>query len=111
MRCAPGGSSCVVQLRITITETLSGRRVIAISSRKTTKTTRKPVVLGGAQVTLGSAHSKIVRISLNATGRRLLANHRSLRAKLTAGKPGAGAAHNISVQTIAFKTPAKKHRG
>jgi hypothetical protein len=111
VKCAPGGPSCVVRLRITITETLIGRRVIAISSRKTTKTTRKLVLLGGTEVTLGSAQSKIVRVSLNATGRRLLANHPSLRAKLTAGQPGAGAAHNISVQTIAFKTPAKKHRG
>ena len=66
-------------------------------------------MLGAAKVTLGSAQSKNVRISLNATGRRLLAKDRSLRAKLTAGEPGAGAAHNISVQTIAFKTPAKKH--
>ena len=39
VRCAPSGPSCVVQLRVTITETLSGRRVIAITSRKTTKTT------------------------------------------------------------------------
>jgi hypothetical protein len=100
-----------VQLRVTITETLRGRRIIAITSRKTTRTTRKLVVLGAAKVTLGSAQSKIVRISLNATGRRLLAKDRSLRAKLTAGRPGAGAAHNISVQTIAFKTPAKKHHG
>jgi hypothetical protein len=109
VRCAPGGPSCVVQLRVTITETLRGRRVIAITSRKTTKTTRKSVVIAEAKVTLSSAQSKIVRVSLNATGRRLLAEERSLRAKLTAIEPGA--AHTISAQTIAFKISVKRRHG
>jgi hypothetical protein len=110
VRCAPGGPSCAVQLQVTVTETIRGGRVIAITSRKTTKTTRKVVVLGAARVTLAHGQSKTVRVLLNATGRRLPAKQHPLRAKVTVRKLGATAGPNVSVQTITFKAPVTRHR-
>ena len=53
-----------------------------------------------------AGHSKVVKISLNGTGKRLLSKYRTLHTTLRvtqAGKKG-----TISSQSVTFKAPSKK---
>jgi hypothetical protein len=66
-----GDTSCTVSLELTVTETLRGHRVVAVSARKT-KVTDKTVVVGTAKAIVKAGHKQTVRIALNRTGRNLL---------------------------------------
>ncbi len=69
----------------------------------------KPVVVGTEKVTIRAGHRKTVRITLNRTGRRLLARHHTLKVLLTITQRG----HTVLSRTITFKAkpPSKQtHR-
>lgn len=77
-----GGTSCTITLTLTITETLKGANVIAVSAAKH-KIKRKLVTVGRVTVTIAAGHAKTVKMSLNATGRKLLTKEHTLPLKLT----------------------------
>ena len=63
--------------------------------------------MGSEKVTIQAGTSKNVRITLNRTGRRLLAQKHRLTVKLTATDNG----RTVTTQTIVFKAKAKHKHG
>jgi hypothetical protein len=107
-----GDTSCTVSLKLTVTETLRGHRVIAVSARKT-KVTHKTLVLGTKSATIRAGRSQTVHISLNRTGRKLLAARHKLTAKLTVTQRIAGRNRTVATKKVTFKAPKhqRKHGG
>jgi hypothetical protein len=97
-------TSCTVSLRLTVTETHRGHRLIAVSARKA-KVTHKTVVLGTATATVKAGRTATVRISLNRTGRNLVAARHKVTAKLTVSQ----GKRSVSTQKVTFKA-TKHHR-
>jgi hypothetical protein len=105
-----GGTSCKVSLVLTVKETLKGHKIIAVSARRKAKVTHKVVVVGTASATISAGHSKNVRISLNRTGRKLLAARHKLTAKLQVTQRVGRRNRLISSRNVTFRrTP--RHGG
>ena len=93
-------ATCGLRFNLTVTETLRGNKVIAIGARARPQRRRIIVSVGSTSVRLTAGHSKVVKISLNGTGRRLLSKYHTLRTTLRvtqAGKRG-----TISSQIVKF---------
>ncbi|MGZ4165801.1 MAG: hypothetical protein ACXVFO_04275 [Solirubrobacteraceae bacterium] len=105
-----GATSCTVSLKLTVTETLRGRKIIAVSARKA-KLTHKTVIPGTASATIKAGRKATVRISLNRTGRSLLAAHHRLAAKLSVTQRVNRRNRTLSTQKVTFKAPKPKHGG
>jgi hypothetical protein len=103
------GATCKLTLKLTVTETLKGHRLIAVKARKHATKIHKVVIVGSAQVTLGAGQTRLVKIGLNRTGRNLLAHHHPLKATLrVTQKLANGHVVTVSTQTVVFKG-AKRH--
>jgi fibronectin-binding autotransporter adhesin len=75
---------CTATLTLTVTETVSRGKVISVgAATHVRKTTKKVVVVGSVGATLTAGTGRVVQVSLNALGKRLLAKFHSLTAKLT----------------------------
>ena len=105
-----GDTSCTVSLKLTVTETLRGHKVIAVSARKA-KVTHKTIVLGTASATIAAGRTATVKIGLNGTGRHLLAARHRLTATLTVTQRVSGRNRTISTQKVTFKAPKPRHGG
>jgi hypothetical protein len=105
-----GDTSCTVSLKLTVTETLKGHKVIGVSAHKA-KVTHKTVVLGTASATIPAGRTATVKIGLNGTGRRLLSARHQLTAKLTVTQRIGGRNQTISTQKVTFKAPKPRHGG
>ena len=104
------GATCRLSFRMTVTEKIRGHNVIAVTSRKKPKTRKVVVTVGTASVTLGAGRTATVRVSLNRTGKRLLASRRTLKVTLKVTQSlGGGRSKTVSSQTVTFKAP-KHHR-
>jgi hypothetical protein len=100
LRCGPGSGQCArLTLRLTVTEHLHDHRVSAITAGGKTR----ELVIGQLKVTLTAGQSKIVTVSLNSAGRRLLKSHRRFKASL---RVSAGHA-TVKEQTVTILRPAK----
>jgi hypothetical protein len=101
-------STCRLTLQLTVIETLAGHRLVAESAR--VKHTRKTVSVGSASVTLAAGQSKTVKVSLNSTGKRLLARFHRLKVRLTVTQKRTNAAPLVvSRQTLTFKQKRGRH--
>jgi hypothetical protein len=80
--------------------------VIAIAA----KIKKKVVVLGSATATLTAGHSKTITVSLNAAGKRLLAKHHQLKAKLTLAQSGHSGPVAVKTLTFEAKPKTNKHK-
>jgi hypothetical protein len=79
LQCSSGSGHCpTVTLQLTVTEHLHDHRVSAITAGSTTR----KVVIGQIKVALAAGQSKVVTLSLNSAGKRLLKTHRSFKAHL-----------------------------
>jgi hypothetical protein len=96
------GATCSLVLRMTVEETIKAGRVIAVTSKAKPK--HKIVIVGTATVTLGAGQSKIVKVSLNSAGRRLLSHEHTLKVKLTIAQSG----KTVASRAITFKNKSKK---
>jgi hypothetical protein len=106
VRCTgASGATCKVSLTLTVSETVSGGKVTAV----TAAAKRKTVVLATASTTIAAGQAKTIVIALNATGKHLLAQHHALKVKLAITQPGVAKASAVSDQTITFKA-ASKHK-
>ncbi|HEX3691599.1 MAG TPA: hypothetical protein VHV28_18005 [Solirubrobacteraceae bacterium] len=103
-----GDTSCKVSLKLTVIETHRGHKLIAVSARKA-KLTHKTVVLGTASATIKAGRKATVHISLNGTGRHLLAARHTVTAKLAVVQ----SRRTILRQKVTFKAPKHhvKHGG
>ena len=104
------GQACNLTLAMTVTETLKGHTVIAITSRKQAHTHREVVGVGSAHVTLVAGQTRVVRITLNRTGEALLVKHHTLKVSLRVAQTLANH-HTVTVasRTLTFKAP-KHHK-
>ncbi|MFL5831083.1 MAG: hypothetical protein ACJ76X_14310 [Solirubrobacteraceae bacterium] len=102
------GSKCRLSFKLTITETLLGRRIIAISSRAHKR--KVIATVGSASVTLNAGQSKIVKVSLGHTGKRLLTSLHTLRTTLRVSQTLLNRhTRTVSTQKVTFKAPKRKH--
>jgi hypothetical protein len=104
------GATCGLTVILTVTETTQASRVIAVTAAKTKngKIHTKLVTLGTLTTTLSAGQSQTDIISLNGTGRKLLAQHHTLKVRLSVSENG----RQIASSTIAFKTkPQPTKRG
>jgi hypothetical protein len=99
------GSSCADSLALSVIETLHGGKLVGVAA----KTKKRTVTLGTASVTLAGGQSKTVTVSLNATGRRLLAHRHSLSVKLTVKQEIGGKSVVVKTLTVTFLPPKHSH--
>jgi hypothetical protein len=104
------GQTCNVALTLSVTETLKGHKVIAFTSRKQGHTHRKVVTVGSAHVKLTAGQTRVVRITLNRTGKALLAKYHTLKVSLRVTQTLTNH-HTVTVasRTLTFKAP-KHHK-
>ena len=86
---AQAAGSCTITLRLTVVETLRGRRVIAVAA--TRRTSHKTVTVGAVTAHVPAGQRRTVTVALNATGRRLLKSLHKLSAKLSVSGTVVGA--------------------
>jgi hypothetical protein len=101
----PAGSFCHVQISLTSIEKLRHGKVIAVAAKA--KTRSKKITVGGLSLTIAAGSKVKVTISLNATGRRLLAHFHRLPAHLSTTLTGASPAVVIA-QNLTITPPRKK---
>jgi len=113
----PAGSSCTVKLSLSVTETVQGGKVLAVTARagsnpekktKKPKKTKKRVVLGDAAATVLTGHTSKVKVSLDAQGKSLLAKSHKLSVDLVVTKAQDGSTKTVSTRTLTFRAP--EHR-
>jgi hypothetical protein len=94
------GAQCKLSLNMSVTETLRGHKVIAVAARLR----HKVVSVGSTHVTLSAGTTETVRVSLNRTGRNLLATRQVLKVELVVTEAlGNGQSATVSKQTVTFK--------
>lgn len=103
------GANCELTLSMTVTETLRGHRLLAVAARRGGRKRLKVVVVGTSSATLATGTTQTVAISLNHSGRRLLAARHSLNARLQVTEAlGSQGNVTVSTQTVTFRD--RKHR-
>jgi hypothetical protein len=103
------GATCKLAFRMTVTEKIRGHKIIAITARQQQKTRKVLVVVGSARgLTLRAGQSKVVKISLNGIGKRLLAGRQTLKVRLDVTQSLGGGRSRTLSQTVTFK--AAKHK-
>ena len=105
-----GDTSCTVSLKLTVTKTLKGGKVIAVSARKA-KVTHNTLVIGTASATIAAGRTVTVKVGLNRTGRRLLSVRHRLTTTLTVTQRIGGGNRTISTQKVTFTAPKPRHGG
>jgi hypothetical protein len=86
LTCAGAGAvTCRARLVLSVVETVQGKKVIAVAARMPRKSKKRKVVvvLASKTVTVRGGQKLTVHLQLNAVGKRLLAKHSPLKAKLT----------------------------
>ena len=112
VRCTgAAGATCKLSFRMTVTEKFRGRKLIAVTARKRLKIRKVVVTVGTARgITLTAGQSKVLKISLNRTGKRLLARRHTLKVTLDVTQILGGGRSKTLAQTVTFKAPKhKKH--
>jgi hypothetical protein len=93
---------------MTVTERFRGRKLIAVTASK--KIRKVVVTVGSARtIILTAGQSKVVKISLNGTGNRLLASRHTLKVTLGVTQVLGGGRSKTVSQTVTFKAPKKRH--
>ena len=106
------GQTCKGTLKLSAREHLTGHKITAVTAstpkkKPKPKKTTKTVTLASTTYTFTGA-SKTLKITLNTTGKHLLATLHKLSAKLTLTPTGARTP--ATTKTITFKAPPAKHK-
>ena len=111
-----GTTSCKIKLTGTVLETIRGAKVIAVAASTKTKikskkkkTTKKTITIASKTTTIPAGATKTIKLTLNAAGKKLLARHHPLKAKLTITQSGKTLAHKTI--TLKPKPKPKKKNG
>jgi hypothetical protein len=99
-----GQSACALKLKLTVIETLRKGKLVALSAK--TRTARKTVTIASASGTVAAGAKKTIKLKLNAIGKKLLATHSPLKARLTVTLSG----RTVSTKKVTLKRPAKKKK-
>jgi hypothetical protein len=99
-------ATCPATVSLSVTETLKGGKVIAVTSgaKRKPKSVKRTISVGGDDVTVSAGPDESVSIPLNGIGKSLLKSHHTLHASLTVTSNG----QTVATQTITFKTKTKK---
>jgi hypothetical protein len=101
---AQAAGSCTLKLRLTVQETLAGRRVVAVAAA----TRRVTVTVGASTVRLRAGQQSTATVGLNATGRRLLAHMRRMAVRLSVSGTVVGAiSASLKSATVTLSAAAK----
>jgi hypothetical protein len=99
---AQAAGSCTIKLVLTVQETLSGNRVVAVAARRVT------VTVGTRTVRLRPGQKATATVTLNASGRRLLARMRKLAVRFSVSGTVVGAiSASLKSATLTLKASAK----
>ena len=108
LRCSGASSqSCSMTMSVSVQETLSGSKIVAVNAlatRARPRRTVKTVVIGSVSVKLTGGTNKTVTLTLNSEGRALVTKRHSVPAqvKVTQGKK------LLRSQRVTFKQPKRK---
>jgi 6-phosphogluconolactonase len=99
--------SCSMTMSVTVQETLSGSKIVAVkalAAKKKPKRTVKTIVIGSVSVKLTGGTKKTVKLTLNSKGRALVTKRHSVPAQVevTQGKK------LLRSQRVTFKQPKRK---
>ena len=100
------GQSCSGTLKLSAREHLTGHTITAVTASKPKKTT-KTVTLASTTYTLTGAR-RTLKITLNKTGKHLLAKFHRLSAKLSLTPTGARTP--ATTKTITIRATQAKHK-
>jgi hypothetical protein len=106
-----GATSCQVSLRLSVHETLSGHRILAVSAAKTKKKPKRRqrlVVVGAKNATVGAGRTSKLKVSLKRAGRGLLSSRHRLTATLTVSQRHNRKTTFIARRRVTFKSPRKR---
>ena len=109
-----GTTSCKIKLTGTVLETIRGGKVIAVAASKTDKkkkTTKKTITIISKTATIPAGKTKTIKLTLNAAGKRLLAKHHPLKAKLTVTQARKTVTHKTITLKPKPKPKKKKKKG
>jgi hypothetical protein len=102
-----GSSACTIKLTVSVRETVRRGKVIAIAASSTkTKTIKKTITIAAKTATIPAGSTKTITLTLNGAGKRLLAHHNPLKAKLTVTQ----SRRTVTSKTIALKPKTKKKK-
>lgn len=101
-------SQCSIAATLTVSAFVQALAPDATAiDKKRNKPKRRTVAVGSARATIRAGRSKTLKISLNPTGKRLLAKNHKLKVKLVITQHG----RKVLSTTITFKAkPAHKHK-
>jgi NAD dependent epimerase/dehydratase family enzyme len=99
-----GSTSCKIKLTGTVRETIRGGKVIALAA--STKTTKKTITIASKTVTIPAGATKTIKLTLNRAGKKLLAKHHPLKAKLIVTQ----SRKTVTSKTISLKPSTKKKK-
>jgi hypothetical protein len=108
-----GATNCRVSLTLTVHEALRGHRIVAVSAAKTKKPKLKHRVVGvgSASATVRGGKTAKLKVSLNRTGRGLLAARHRLTTTLTVRQRGTGKKTKVVARRkVTFSSPVKRKR-
>jgi hypothetical protein len=99
---AQAAGGCTIKLSLTVQETLSGSRVVAVAARRVT------VTVGTHTVRLKPSQQSTATVALNANGKRLLARMRKLAVRCSVSGTVVGAiSASLKSATVTLKAPAR----
>ncbi|MGD0454416.1 MAG: hypothetical protein ABSB69_12525, partial [Solirubrobacteraceae bacterium] len=102
------GTTCHVQVTLSTVEKTHGKKILAVSAKS--KTHSKTVTVATLTLTLAAGERLKVSLSLNATGRKLLAHFRKLPAHLSVTLVNGASRTTIISQNLIVRPVPKKHR-
>jgi trimeric autotransporter adhesin len=106
LTCGTGSTGCPVSVTLTAVETLIGSKIRGLAPAL--RETKKVVVVGSEQVTIGAGDHKTIKVSLNRTGTRLLDKFHTLPAKLVVAEDGK--TERTAKLQFKVKRKARSHR-
>ena len=105
-----GSTSCKIKLTASVLETIRSGKVIALaaSTKKPTKkkTIKKTITIASKTATIPAGAIRTIKLTLNGTGKRLLAHHNPLKAKLIVTQ----SRRTVTGKTITLKTKSNKKK-
>ncbi len=112
LSCPEGSLACArMTVKATVKEHRKGGKVIAITAgkKRKTRTTTKTVVVASGGVTLAAGTKKTLTLTINSTGRALLAKFGKLKVIVTISS-GGKTIKTVTVTVLKAKKPKKKKK-
>ena len=113
---ACGGATRVAHCRLTValslTESSAGHEPMALSASRSKRPTRskKVVTVGQTSAVIAAGLTEVIRVHLNARGRRLLSTRSKLRVALIVTQATVAGRHVVSRQTLTLTASPSNHR-